>query len=369
MNLFPTYLALGRAFCNRKEETKRLIGNLEAQVPTLIMSPRRYGKTSLALNALKKIKWHYSHIDFYKELTEDGVKRAILNGAGELIGKLESRPKQLLKLASDFFADMEIKVVIEKAGLSLDFTRNKKDPANIIYVVLEKLQKLAKKKQQKIVLFMDEFQVIGEVTKDHAIEAALREMAQQPDNISYIFSGSNRHLLQDMFYDKKRPFYKLCDTIILDRISEIDYEKHIQKAAIETWNKKLLNPVLSEIFTTTECHPYYVNKLCSLIWRCNYPDVKEVQRVWHHYMLENQSVIERELELMSLNQRKLLIYLAQHEPTKEPYSADFIKPLGMSSGSVSQALNTLLKRDYIYIEKSGYYKILDPLIKSALWDP
>ena len=56
MNYFPTYLAFGKAFCNRKEETARLIYNIEQQVPTLIMSPRRYGKTSLALNTFKNLK-------------------------------------------------------------------------------------------------------------------------------------------------------------------------------------------------------------------------------------------------------------------------------------------------------------------------
>lgn len=366
MNYFPTYLAFGKAFCNRKEETKRLIYNIENQVPTLIMSPRRYGKTSLALNSLKKLKQTYSHIDLYKELSEEGVERAILNGIGSLIGKLESRPKQLLKLASDFFADMEIKVVIEKAGLSLDFTRNKKNSSDNISLALEKLQLLARKKKQHVVLFMDEFQVLGEITKTHSIEAAIRHMAQQPNNISYIFSGSNRHLLQEMFYDKKRPFYKLCDAIILDRISENDYKKHLQKLALETWKKRLSDKLLDQIITITERHPYYVNKLCSLIWRNNYPTKSSINDIWREYVLENKSVTERELELMSMNQRKVLIYLARNEITKEPYSTEFVKPMNISLGSLSQALKTLVRRDYVYIDKDGYYQILDPLVKFVL---
>lgn len=366
MNYFPTYLAFGKAFCNREQETKRLLNNIESQVPTLIMSPRRYGKTSLALNSLKKLKQAYTHIDFYKELSEEGIEKAIMNGIGGLIGKLELRPKQLLKLASDFFADMEIKVVFEKAGLSLDFTRTKKSHSGNISLALEKLQSLAQKKRQKVVLFMDEFQVVGEITKNHSIEAAIRHMAQQPNNISYIFSGSNRRLLYEMFYDKKRPFYKLCDSIILDRISKYDYEQHLQKISLETWRKKLSDVMLNQIISITERHPYYINKLCSLIWLNDYPTENSVNNLWHEYVLENQSVTQRELELMSVNQRKLLIYLARNEATKEPYSVEFIKQLNMSSGSLSQALSTLIKRDYVYIDKEGYYQILDPLIKYVL---
>ena len=82
VNYFPTHLALGRAFCNRKEEMKWLLYNIENVNPVLIRSPRRYGKTSLALNAFSKIKWPYAHIDFYKALDEEDIEKTILNGHG-----------------------------------------------------------------------------------------------------------------------------------------------------------------------------------------------------------------------------------------------------------------------------------------------
>ena len=126
MNYFPTYLALGQAFCNRKQELKLLVNNITQNTPTLIMSPRRYGKTSLALNALEKLKLPYSHVDLYKELSEEGIEQAILNGVRRLIGKLEKGLRKLLKLASDFFADMQIRVILDKANINLDFSRYKK---------------------------------------------------------------------------------------------------------------------------------------------------------------------------------------------------------------------------------------------------
>lgn len=366
MNYFPTVLALGGAFCNRVTETKRLVSNINNQEPTLIMSARRYGKTSLALNVLNTMKFPYAHIDLYKELSEKGIEQAILNGIGRLIGKLESRPLQMLKIASDFFMDMEIKVSVEKIGLSLDFTHNKKSAAENICLALEKLQSLVKKKKRRVVLFIDEFQIIAEVTKNHAIEAALRQMAQQPDNIAYIFSGSNRHLLQDMFYDKKRPFYKLCDVIPLERIAAEDYEKYLHCAAKKTWQKTLSKAMIEAIFSITERHPYYINKLCSLIWKGDYPTQTSIHALWRDYVLENKSVTERELELMSINQRKLLIYLAENEATKEPYSAHFTKALELSPGSLSRAINLLMAKDYIYVDNKGYYQILDPLLRSVL---
>jgi DNA-binding transcriptional ArsR family regulator len=177
---------------------------------------------------------------------------------------------------------------------------------------------------------------------------------------------SNRHLLQDMFYDKKRPFYKLCDVIPLERIPAEDYEKYLHSAAKRTWQKALSSTMIEDIFSITERHPYYINKLCSLIWKGDYPTQTGIHTLWREYVLENKSVTERELELMSINQRKLLIYLAQNEATKEPYSIHFTKELELSPGSLSRAISLLTEKDYIYVDKKGYYKILDPLLRSVL---
>ncbi|MFM8454384.1 MAG: hypothetical protein ACKOAD_05425 [Gammaproteobacteria bacterium] len=107
---------------------------------------------------------------------------------------------------------------MDPSGIVLDFNSKKKSTPEIIVQSLEKLHELAKNKNKKIIIFMDEFQVIGEIMDNYSIEAAIREVAQKSTHIAYIFSGSNTHLIEQMFYDKKRPFYKLCDLITLNRI-------------------------------------------------------------------------------------------------------------------------------------------------------
>lgn len=368
MNYFPTYLALGSAFCNRHEELNRLTMNIKNNNPSLLISPRRYGKTSLALNALEGLKWPYAYMDFYKELSEEEIEKAILGGIGKLLGQLEPISKRLMALASDFFASMQVRVVLEKPGITLDFSRRKRKAADTILEALEKLQQYALKKEKRTILFMDEFQVLGEVTQNYSIEAAIREAVQKSSHVAYVFSGSNRHLMNEMFYDKKRPFYKLCDLITLDRISEKDYEGYIQKAALETWNKKLSEDVLATIFQFTERHSYYVNKLCSLLWLGDYPNKNTVSEHWEQYSLENKSMIEREIELLSFNQRKLLIFLAEEEEEKELFSKSFAAQLNMSLSSIARALAGLNEKDYLYKNKEGYYRIMDPLVKTILTD-
>lgn len=367
MNFFPTYLALGNAFCNRQEELKRIIYDLKGNAPILLISPRRYGKTSLALKSFEEIKWPYTHIDLYKALSEEDIERYILNGIGQLLGKLESVPKKLLNLASEFFSSIQVKVVLEKAGMKLEFNQNRSSPTDVILTALEKLHELAKKKDKHVILFLDEFQVVGEVTSDHAIEAAIREAVQKSTHVAYVFSGSNRHLMEQMFYDRKRPFYKLCDQIKLDRIHADEYQKYIQLAAQKTWDKILTQDSLDKILELTECHSYYVNKLCSLLWQANTPPAEEDAIImWQKFVSENKSSVQRELDLLSVNQRKLLIFFANHENSNELFSKKITQTINLTSSSVQRAIEPLIEKDYVYIDDKKSYKILDLLIKSVL---
>lgn len=367
INYFPTTLARGESFCNRKSELQRVTYNLEKGIPVLLISPRRYGKTSLALQALEQGHLTYAHVDLYKALSEEDIEKFILNAMGELLSKIETIPQKLIQLASDFFAELKISVLIEKAGLRLDFNRKKMKSGEIILKSLEKLDEIAKKKKCRLVLFLDEFQVVGEVVEHHTIEAVLREAAQKATHISYVFSGSNRHLMEQMFYDKKRPLYKLCDNIKIDRINKQEYKSYIQHASQKTWHHHLSDDTLAAIYEFTECHPYYINKLCSLLWmQQTIPNVKSASAIWDNFVFENKSVTERELSLLSINQRKILIFLSTQGPLKELTSKNVISALSLAPSSIQQATQQLIEKDYIYIDKDGCYCVLDPLIKGVL---
>lgn len=213
IDFFPLTLALGEAFCNRKAELNQLQHYLALGKPLLIVSPRRYGKTSLAFNTLYQAKLLYAHFDFFSAIDEQDIEKIILKGVGELIGKLEKGPKKALKAATDFFAGLNIKVVVDVLGLSIEINQQTEKTSRTVLKVLERLEQLAQKYQQKLVLFFDEFQRLSEVAKDQAIEGILRQIAQQSQKLTFIFSGSNRHLLEQMFNDRNRPFYKLCERI------------------------------------------------------------------------------------------------------------------------------------------------------------
>lgn len=363
---FPLSVATGQAFCNREEETAHLKGCIENLRPALLVSPRRYGKTSLAFHAISQMSLPYTQIDFFSVVDEQDIERVILQGIGRLISRMEGIPKRALALASEIFEGMQIKAALGKVELSVELNRPKEKPAYHVLDILERLEALSKKSNKKIILFFDEFQCVGEVVQNHAMESVLRQVAQLTKSIAFIFSGSNRHLLSQMFDDRNRPFYKLCERITLDRISEGAYQKHIQKAAKKKWGSELPERTIESIFNYSERHPYYTNLLCSRLLMGDLPTVESIYQTWYQYAVEERSSVASEIELLSKNQRKLLTVLARTDGTNEPLGQKFIQQANMSKATIDQSLSFLEKKDFIYRNEKGETKILDPLIKFIL---
>lgn len=361
---FPRGLALGDHFCNRVEEQKRLSSNIKSTTATLIVSPRRYGKTSLALTVLHNHKIPYAYIDLYAEMDEDGISNTILGGIGDILYRLESGPKKAIKAVTDFFAGLSISFSFKGAEVKVEFPGARKSPAKLVLTALKGLDALLQKKKKKIVLFLDEFQRLNEVSESVTIEGALRHVAQQSRNICFIFSGSNRHMLNKMFEDRTRPFYNLCDKISLERIAAGDYRPFIQSRAQEKWSKPLAEEIIEEIFFFSMRHPYYLNVLCHQLWNNKEaPTIKTVIAAWEQYAQEEKSKIISDLDNLSSNQSKMLRAIAKYGIKYQATSKEFLALTKFSSSSAVQALKRLQAADYLYVDEKGRYHLLDPLME------
>ena len=367
MDYFPQSLAAGEAFCNRKEEQVRIKYNLEESRPTLLVSPRRYGKTSLALQTIKKVDLHYAQFDFLSAVSVQNIENIILKGVGQLLNRVEKGHRKALKLATDLFSGLSIKLSSDSIGLSIEINKKTTDPATSILNILERVEKLSERYDEKIVLLFDEFQRIYQICNDHSIESVIRQVAQATKRLSFVFSGSNRHLLNQIFNDRNRPFYKLCDRITLERIEAEDYSKYITDVAIKT-GRILEEGVIDRIMGRTERHPYYVNLLCSRLWRKKKINNNLVDSAWRDYTFEERSQVANELDLLSNSQRKLLAALARSGGTNAPRGQEFQSQSEMPGATIAQSLSFLEKNDFVYIDTNHYYQVLDPVIKRVLSD-
>ena len=282
LNYFPLGLALGEAFCNRIQERKRLAANIKNLAPTLISSPRRFGKTSLVIETLQQEKVDFVQIDFFSAVSIEDILSNILNGIGRAITLIQPNFTKALKLAADFFSNIQVKVELGAAGISINLNKGISNPVLEIDNALTKLENLLKKYNKKVVLFFDEFQIVGQIATKVSVEATIRAHVQMPSNIIYIFSGSNRHLLGQIFDDRNRPFYKLCDRLVVNKISTEHYIKFINHAAQKKWKKQFTKSTIDKILDLTNRHPFYVNALCFKIWQdTKIPSLERVEEHWH----------------------------------------------------------------------------------------
>lgn len=364
---FPLGKAYGKAFCNRIDETNKLMGNIKNGKHTFLVAPRRYGKSSLCEKVLELADLPWAKLDFHLAISEKDVERIIINGIIELIGKSIGSVEKLSTLIKKYAKKLKPKLNIGTKifSLELELSSDSTPGENIAEAMLI-VEKLLEERNKQAVLILDEFQEIGTMKEGKGIEGAIRHAAQEMKNLALIFSGSNPHLLRSMFEDERRPLYKLCRKLILDRISEEHYKKHLNDAAKSMWKKDLDDQVFAKIMLVTERHPYYINYLCDELWSEseNSPSLKSVDHAWNIVIEEERSDLLKDFSSLSENQKKIMVYLSNYGG-ENLYSDEAAKKMDIPVSSISRALSTLIEKDYIEKSKEGY-RLIVPAFRAFL---
>lgn len=375
-DVFPSKLALNKNFCNRYAERLLLKNNILKCRHTVLVSPRRYGKSSLVHQVISELALPSASVDLFLAHNDLAITRRILQGVSEAISAIMPPSEKLLLKIQSFFSSFKVSLTAKFFSIEATHTGIVFDAVDNIFEALRSLAKLARDQNNKIIFFIDEFQDIAASENAKAIQGAIRHIAQETSDIVFVFSGSNRHLLLELFDDKSMPLYMLCDKLILERISSIEYHSHLQKLAQERWGQEISQHAFSQIMKHTETHTFYVNMLCHQLWQLNnLPDIEEVNQAWDQcFELEKRRLVA-ELEKLTKNQQDLLKALALN-PIKEPSGQEFVKYVGKAYSSIRQGIKSLTEKDMVYIVnkedtglpmlKKGQIRVLDPLLAYAV---
>jgi uncharacterized protein len=371
LKYFPEGIAKGDAFINRAEERHYLINRIKANKHTILMAPRRYGKTSLVIKIAEEMRIPYCTIDLLAAFSEEYVRDQIVDKISRLVFDILPSVNKAKEKVINIFKKLKPEISIGVFGQKLTFNLSS-SPLKDITELLLKLDETAQYFKRGAVVFIDEFQQISKLKNYHSIEAAIRHAMERSDKIAYVFSGSNRSLLEQMFGDQGRPLYRLCQTVQLERIKKADYMDHLQKLAKTRWKASMAINAIEHIFDNTELHPFYMNILCQNVWRENQmPSANTIDSIWHNYVKTQRNIISHDIMELSSNQRKILIALSKCS-VKKIQSTEFTAPLKISASSTQQAIEILASKDLIYQTNDGFYRILDPAMKYylnvILWD-
>jgi uncharacterized protein len=352
---------VGKAsFCNRKQELADLSRAMENGDRLFLYSARRLGKTSLvklALSGLPKKEYLWAYVDLWPTDGEASFAAAIAKAITE---SLAGTADKMLGVAKSFFGGLAPIISADSSGNpQISFSlRGDSDSLPELLEVLKAPAEIAKNRKRKVVLVLDEFQRILEYGTDNA-ERTLRSAIQDQENVSYIFLGSRKHLIQKMFLDQNRPLYRAGGHYPLGPIAASSWKPFIQSRFTKT-NKGVSTEVVQELCETTGGHPFYTQHLCHAVWElCEHGAEATSETIIQaiDLLLDRESYAYTALwESFAVNQRRFLSGLVQAERGVEVFGSSFIKKNNLKSASSAQrVVENLLGRDIIDREEGSFF--------------
>jgi uncharacterized protein len=368
-NPFTLGMAGKDDFCDRDQEMEDLLRHARNGDNTVLYSPRRYGKSSLiamVLDRLGREGFTTVYVDLFPITSEQDFISRFSTGIFKGIGR-GADPRTVGDKVVGLFKKMipSIDVTSEGYNFSIKFDRTM-DPGLLLDDLLEGLYTYATTKKLKICIALDEFQEITELPESKKIEGILRSHIQIQRDIGYFFVGSRRRILNDMFSNKSRAFYKSAFSYVLREIPDGDFSSYIVKKFKDT-GKKCTPETALEIYDKVRGYPYYVQKLASIAWdlttkQCAPDLVGSASRT----MLRMEAAdFEGIWSGLTLIQRSLLKAIAQ-EPTPSPYAREFLERHRLSVGGTQKAMSILLSRDLIEKDQENKYRLTDPVMGAWL---
>ena len=355
-------------FTGRSAETRRLKANFEAGINSILISPRRWGKTSLVDHVCRQfvdndiitvrldIFGCKTEYDFYNTLAVAVLKQTAF------------KVQLWMDEARDFLARLTPKIGIpidptSEISVSLGITPETHTPEEILNLV----ETIATRKKRHIVVCIDEFQQVGEFDNTKEVQAKLRSVWQHHHYTSYCLYGSKRHMMSKIFLNRSMPFYQFGDLLWLQKIPTNDWMDYII-SHFETAGKHISEQMVERICETVDNYPSYVQHLALILL---------------NYLPQGGSVTEDMMpsaisELISTNEA---LYMQQVEPLSG-YQMNLLKAIvsGIHSGynekrvrsmfdlgspsNMVRLRDALIERDLVYSEMQQLH-LTDPVF--GLW--
>ena len=353
-------------FVDRTSELNQLIRDLADGQKVFLLSPRRFGKSSLVALALLKLKKRHIHtvsltVSSYASYAQFLEKFAekVLRAAGPWDRVKDWVTRFGRSVKPDINYNMTTSEVSVSLGRGPGF-----DPTPIAPEVFAMPGELAKNAGFRMAICLDEFQQISEFDSG-SVENAIRNQVQEQREVGYVFAGSQPSLMKEML-SAKRPFHKAGPQMFLDKIAASDWREFIDRQFGKR-GRRVDEQAMNTLLSVADLIPYDVQRIAHELW--DYAELKDkrqlsasdVNSVIDALVSGQSTYYELLWEQLSAGQRAVLQALAQRGPS-EIYSqavrSDF--RLGPAS-TVQKALQSLDSKDILDRYKDAYF-FLDPLL-------
>jgi hypothetical protein len=355
----------GENFCNRVQEISELVNDILNGTNVILFSPRRYGKTSL-INQVLDIARQEGILSFYIDLFPAVNKQKFVEIYARAISSgLPGKTSRVVKKLREYLPRIIPKVVMDDQSVHFEIGFDRRDSLSpLIDDLLESGKKVADEHNQNAVVVFDEFQEIANFD-DQEIERKMRSLFQHHRNVSYIFMGSKTHLMRDIFNNPNRPFYKSGKHFPLGKIDPVELIR-FATGKFESAGIKISRRDLKEVIEITECHPYYFQMLCHVLWEISLENkavkLSHIDEAVEILISRESSTYMAIWESLTAKQKNLLVALMQ-EQNAEIYSRSFLEKHGLGApSSIQKATKKLIDKELIQ-QANGSYEITDLFFK------
>ena len=354
-------------FCDRKAESERMIKLLTNGNNVVLKSDRRMGKTGLIQYCFDQPVLHDNYYTFFVDILHTTCLQELVHELGRTVyeqtvprGKkmVQNLVKALRSIAGKMGFDASTGLPTFSVGLG-----DIEQPEYTLEEIFGYLQQADK----PCIVAIDEFQQVAKYPEIN-IEALLRGHIQRIDNCRFVFSGSERHMLEQMFDSRKHPFYKSADNMNLGAIDRDLYVDFMCQKFQEK-GRSLDADVAKVVYDMFEGHTYYVQKTMNEAFadtsRGDKCTVETLGTAVSDILAGNDYYYRELLSRMTIKQKMLLYAIAEDGLATQITSADFIKRHKLTSASsVQSAVKRLLSDGYV-VEEDRRYRVNDRFF--GLW--
>ena len=352
----------GEFFTDREAETARLKANFQGGVNTFLLSPRRWGKTSLVRKVMQEVDskdLKVVFVDVFKCKTPIEFSEAV---ASAVLSQVCSKAEEFIENAKAFLGRVNLSPdPVASLDIKLGLNDDKADITNALQIP----QRIAGKKNIRIVVCIDEFQQIGEYTDSMSFQRELRTVWQHQPDVTYCLFGSKKHMMEGLFDTPAKPFYKFGDIIYLKTIP-LNYWTEYILGKFSASGKVITDAQICRICETVAYHSSYVQQLCWYVLLHSSETVTEedIDVGIDELVVQNAALFENWTEDIPAYQMRFLMALADGVHSGFSSSEILVRYRLGSSANVVALKKALLDKNLVYIEDKKVY-LSDPVM--GLW--
>lgn len=325
-------------FCDREKELQLMLRNCVNQSDMTLISQRRMGKTGLILRLFDELKTtspdiHTIYLDIFASRNIDDFIKLLAEATMKSFPVKTSIGERLMKFIKSLRPQLSFDNITGEPQLQIAYqTAHEKE------YTLRGLFDFLDSQEAPIVIAIDEFQQIRDYPEQN-MEALLRTYIQQMHNLTFIFCGSKKHLMADIFTNEKKPFYASTSFVSLSKIDEAPYTAFIRRL-FEERLRNITSEAIQFILTWTRRHTYYTQQLCHTIYANGNQniDLEEVKLACNQLMQQSESVYLQYRQMLTDKQWGYLIAIAKEESVQQITASAFLKRHKIGTPSVSRRL-------------------------------